>query len=89
MSVKLADFGQAIFLQNDDLISKTHGTYQFMSPESVAGNKNIAQGPISGKAAEVWALGVTVYAFIFKTLPFEADNLHQLMQSIENKMYLL
>lgn len=37
--VKIADFGQALRMGNNDMVNKTHGTYQFMSPESVAGMK--------------------------------------------------
>ncbi|OMJ89315.1 hypothetical protein SteCoe_8518 [Stentor coeruleus] len=77
--VKIADFGQALRMGSNDTVNKTHGTYQFMSPESVA-----AKGSFNGKSAEVWALGVTMYSFVYKVLPFDGENLHDLMQSIEN-----
>ena len=88
-TVKIADFGQAIQYPDNDLINKTHGTYQFMSPECVAGIFYLARGSFSGKAAELWALGVTIYSFIFRALPYEGENLHDLMQNIENNPYLL
>ena len=68
----------------NDFINKTHGTYQFMSPESVAGIIHLAQGSFSGKAADIWAFGVTIYCFIYRVLPYDGANLNDLMQNIEN-----
>ena len=82
--IKLADFGQAMHCEANDFINKTHGTYQFMSPESVAGIIHLAQGSFSGKAADIWAFGVTIYCFIYRVLPYDGANLNDLMQNIEN-----
>ena len=38
----------------------------------------------SGKAADVWALGVCVYMWCYHTLPFEAPTLYMLMQAIKD-----
>jgi serine/threonine protein kinase len=88
-TVKIADFGQAIVWTDTDFINKNHGTYHFMSPECITGTIYLANGSFSGKAAEIWALGVTLYSFIYKTLPYDGENLNELMRNIENTSYYL
>ena len=55
-----------------------------MSPESQAA---MASKGFSGKAADIWALGVTFYAFTFLELPFDDENLDKIIKSIQSKMY--
>jgi len=43
----------------------------------------------SGRAADVWALGVTVYLLLFGTLPFSADNVPDLYHNIVNDRCVL
>ena len=38
----------------------------------------------SGKAADVWALGVTAFALLFNKCPFWGQTDYQLMESIRN-----
>ena len=38
----------------------------------------------SGKAADVWALGVTTFALLFNKCPFWGSTDYQLMESIRN-----
>ena len=38
----------------------------------------------SGKAADVWAFGVTVYALLFNKCPFWGSTDFNLMESIRN-----
>jgi len=77
------DFGVSTVLNNsDDRIRTMAGTFHFMSPESQA---IMASEGYSGKAADIWALGVTVFAFTFLELPFDDDNLDKIIKSIQNK----
>lgn len=67
---KFCDFGvseklKAPFCEND-VISKTAGTFHFFAPECC--DPNIETH--SGRAADVWALGVTLYCLIFNELPY-------------------
>ena len=72
---KLCDFGVSEKLkkpfEENDLMQKSAGTYHFFPPECC--------DPLieahSGKKADMWALGVTMYCLLFNKLPFwDSDN---------------
>lgn len=61
----LADFGVSTILNQDNQsIKDSQGTDYFMSIESL-------QGGHDGVLADIWALGVTLYAYAYLTLPFK------------------
>uniref|UniRef100_G3QA09 calcium/calmodulin-dependent protein kinase n=1 Tax=Gasterosteus aculeatus aculeatus TaxID=481459 RepID=G3QA09_GASAC len=65
--VKIADFGVSNqFEGNDAMLSSTAGTPAFMAPETLSD----ARKSFSGKALDVWAMGVTLYCFVFGKCPF-------------------
>jgi [calcium/calmodulin-dependent protein kinase] kinase len=83
---KLADFGVASFVTNDnDTLFKMEGTYNFMAPELVS--KNGLGSGYSGRAADIWALGITFYSFVYYETPFKGDpaNAMELFDQIEKK----
>jgi serine/threonine protein kinase len=49
-----------------------------MSPEALSGDA------YSGYAADIWALGVTLYALAYGTLPFGGNSILSLFDSIAN-----
>ncbi|CAK4082601.1 unnamed protein product [Aphanomyces euteiches] len=65
---KLSDFGVAHMFNEEEDSSKqlknTEGTYHYLAPESTVGQ---AYDPFK---VDVWALGVTAYAMLFRRLPF-------------------
>ena len=77
---KLADFGVSQLFENgNDKVSKTEGTYHFMAPEccdriSIFYNLLASVDSFSGRALDVWALGVTLYCMIYNNLPFFDEN---------------
>lgn len=79
----IADLGVAATIEKGDIQTKTEGTYHFMCPESL--NKEGTNEGYSGKAADVWALGITFYAFIYYKLPFNSENLMELFELIEKQ----
>lgn len=87
-NAKLTDFGVSAFITPDnDLQTKSEGTYFFMSPDSI--DKNGVGKGFSGKAADVWALGVTFYAFTFYQVPWVSENIMEAFEMIEKKPYFL
>lgn len=65
--VKIADFGVSReFEGTDALLSGTAGTPAFMAPETMSDHEQT----FSGKALDLWALGVTLYCFVFGKCPF-------------------
>lgn len=84
---KLADLGVAHFFEADDadaklgLLGKTEGTPHFLAPEAL----QTSGAAYSGYAADVWALGVTLYAMLTGSLPFWADNAVELQRVIREE----
>jgi serine/threonine-protein kinase len=68
---KVLDFGIAKVRDGDSTETGTGvmiGTPQYMSPEQVRGERDV------GPAADVWSMGVLLYACIAGRLPFQADS---------------
>eukprot|EP01063_Lacrimia_lanifica_P011763 TRINITY_DN18462_c0_g1_i1.p1 TRINITY_DN18462_c0_g1~~TRINITY_DN18462_c0_g1_i1.p1 ORF type:complete len:1141 (+),score=371.22 TRINITY_DN18462_c0_g1_i1:74-3496(+) len=63
--VKLADFGVSAAMQSaDDGSRETIGTPLFLSPETCSGDFS------SGKSNDIWALGITIFVFMYGRTPF-------------------
>jgi serine/threonine protein kinase len=60
------------------MIKSTKGTYQFLPPESLSG------GAYCAFKADIWAIGVTMYALLFGSLPFYSTDVSELFDKIEN-----
>ncbi|XP_052855278.1 calcium/calmodulin-dependent protein kinase kinase 2 isoform X1 [Drosophila gunungcola] len=81
--VKIADLGVCNeFLGEDAKISNgsTAGTPAFRAPETLI----LGQNEYCGKAADVWALGATLYSLIFGNVPFLADSVPLLYEKIKH-----
>lgn len=72
----IADFGVAHHTITGQ-IANSEGTYAFMPPESISGDQ------YSIFLADIWSLGVTLYAMIYGRLPFQASNIDDLFDQIE------
>uniref|UniRef100_A0A3P9L5H5 calcium/calmodulin-dependent protein kinase n=1 Tax=Oryzias latipes TaxID=8090 RepID=A0A3P9L5H5_ORYLA len=80
--VKIADFGVSNqFEGNDALLSSTAGTPAFMAPETLSEKHK----SFSGKALDVWAMGVTLYCFVFGKCPFIDEYILALHNKIKTK----
>ena len=76
-TVKIADFGQSQFMsEGEDTLRRTLGTPMYLSPEICAGED------YKGRPADVWALGVSLYVFIYGELPFRGSSLLELYEDI-------
>lgn len=66
-NVKIADFGVSREFEGPDaLLSGTAGTPAFMAPETMSDYEQT----FSGKALDLWAMGVTLYCFVLGKCPF-------------------
>lgn len=76
----LADFGVSKVLAQDeeDTLTKTEGTFHFMPPEVCDPDVN----SFSGKKADVWALGITLFALVYNKIAFHGQNEYFVMESI-------
>ncbi|XP_026232778.1 calcium/calmodulin-dependent protein kinase kinase 1b [Anabas testudineus] len=80
--VKIADFGVSNEFEGTDAhLSSTAGTPAFMAPEMMTEQEQ----SFSGKALDVWAMGVTLYCFVFGKCPFYDEYIVSLHNKIKNK----
>ncbi|XP_039612718.1 calcium/calmodulin-dependent protein kinase kinase 1 isoform X2 [Polypterus senegalus] len=80
--IKIADFGVSNqFEGSDALLSSTAGTPAFMAPETLSDNRK----SFSGKALDIWAIGVTLFCFVFGKCPFIDEYILSLHSKIKNK----
>ncbi|XP_016126649.1 calcium/calmodulin-dependent protein kinase kinase 2 [Sinocyclocheilus grahami] len=80
--VKIADFGVSNQFEGADaLLTSTVGTPAFLAPETLSETRK----NFSGKALDVWAMGVTLYCFIFGVCPFMDERILSLHQKIKTQ----
>eukprot|EP00795_Rhopilema_esculentum_P015243 gene15243-6450_t len=79
--IKIADFGVSdIFEGEDDMLNRFAGSPAFQSPEAIAGGRV----KFSGKAADIWAMGVTLFSFVYGKCPFYNTDMLMLYDMINN-----
>ncbi|XP_035524084.1 calcium/calmodulin-dependent protein kinase kinase 2 isoform X1 [Morone saxatilis] len=80
--IKIADFGVSNqFEGTDALLTSTVGTPAFLAPETLSETRK----NFSGKALDVWAMGVTLYCFVFGVCPFMDERILSLHQKIRTQ----
>lgn len=78
--IKIADFGVSNQFEGADaLLTSTVGTPAFLAPEALSETRK----NFSGKALDVWAMGVTLYCFVFGVCPFMDERILSLHQKIK------
>ncbi|XP_067339926.1 calcium/calmodulin-dependent protein kinase kinase 2 isoform X1 [Channa argus] len=78
--IKIADFGVSNQFEGADaLLTSTVGTPAFLAPEALSETRK----NFSGKALDVWAMGVTLYCFVFGVCPFMDERIVSLHQKIK------
>lgn len=80
-NVKLSDFGFARSnLRGKDgsiVLSETYcGSYAYASPEILRGI------PYQPQYADVWSMGVVLFAMVFGRLPFDDSNYRELLKQV-------
>eukprot|EP00268_Persea_americana_P025319 TRINITY_DN2467_c0_g1_i9.p1 TRINITY_DN2467_c0_g1~~TRINITY_DN2467_c0_g1_i9.p1 ORF type:complete len:385 (-),score=70.03 TRINITY_DN2467_c0_g1_i9:173-1327(-) len=77
--VKIGDFSVShVFKDNNDELRRSPGTPAFTAPECCLGLA------YHGKAADTWALGVTLYYLVLGQYPFLGDTLQETYDKIVN-----
>jgi serine/threonine protein kinase len=78
-SIRLADFGvSCMFEDSDALLTRTVGTPAFLPPEAI----NVTGQGFGGRAADVWAMGVTLFCFLFARTPWAGPAIPELYRNI-------
>jgi serine/threonine protein kinase len=84
-TAKICDFSVShVFEDNDDRLSSSAGAPAFLAPELVS-----VRGQSHGKPTDIWALGVTLYYFVFGTCPFLGPSVPAIYEQIQNQVLVL
>lgn len=78
--LKIVDFGVSEMFEKDSEMKtkKSAGSPAFMPPELCVPK----HGDVSGKAADIWSMGVTLYCLRFGRIPFEKGGMIELYDAI-------
>jgi [calcium/calmodulin-dependent protein kinase] kinase len=80
--LKIVDFGVSeMFEKESDMFTaKSAGSPAFMPPELCVAK----HGNVSGRAADIWSMGVTLYCLKYGRIPFEKTGLLEMYESIRS-----
>ncbi|KAL2848494.1 kinase-like domain-containing protein [Aspergillus pseudoustus] len=80
--LKVVDFGVSEMFEKDSdmFTAKSAGSPAFLPPELCV----VKHGDVSGKAADIWSMGVTLYCLRYGRLPFEKQSIFELYEAIKN-----
>ncbi|CAK9435488.1 uncharacterized protein LODBEIA_P02150 [Lodderomyces beijingensis] len=81
LNVKLADFGMAALESNDKLLETSCGSPHYAAPEIVSGLR------YHGAASDVWSCGVILFALLTGRLPFDDENIRNLLLKVQAGNY--
>ncbi|KAK5166304.1 uncharacterized protein LTR77_008565 [Saxophila tyrrhenica] len=78
--LKIVDFGVSEMFekQSEMTTTKSAGSPAFMPPELCVAK----HGQVSGRAADIWSMGVTLYCLRYGHIPFEKGSIMELYDSI-------
>ncbi|KAF9306296.1 hypothetical protein BGZ74_006650 [Mortierella antarctica] len=78
-TLKIVDFGVSeMFKKGNDRTKKSAGSPAFMAPELCRHD----HGEVSGRATDVWSMGVTLFCIRYGRLPFVSNNILELNRVI-------
>ncbi|XP_054165364.1 serine/threonine-protein kinase BRSK2-like isoform X2 [Oppia nitens] len=80
-NIKIADFGMASLQMEGSMLETSCGSPHYASPEIIRGEK------YDGRQADVWSVGVILYALLVGALPFDDDNLRQLLEKVKRGVF--
>uniref|UniRef100_A0A672L8L0 BR serine/threonine kinase 2 n=1 Tax=Sinocyclocheilus grahami TaxID=75366 RepID=A0A672L8L0_SINGR len=76
-NIRIADFGMASLQVGESLLETSCGSPHYACPEVIRGEK------YDGRKADVWSCGVILFALLVGALPFDDDNLRNLLEKVK------
>uniref|UniRef100_A0A8C2QAJ6 Si:ch211-255p10.4 n=1 Tax=Cyprinus carpio TaxID=7962 RepID=A0A8C2QAJ6_CYPCA len=80
-NIRIADFGMASLQVGDSMLETSCGSPHYACPEVIRGEK------YDGRRADVWSCGVILFALLVGALPFDHDNLRQLLEKVKSGVF--
>ncbi|KAG7120789.1 Calcium/calmodulin-dependent protein kinase kinase cmkC like [Verticillium longisporum] len=80
--LKVVDFGVSEMFEKPDrmMTAKSAGSPAFLAPELCVAR----HGDVSGKAADIWSMGVSLYCLRYGKLPFSHDGVLEIYEAIKS-----
>lgn len=82
-NIKIVDFGLSNTYKSGETLKTACGSPCYAAPEMIAGKR------YHGLMADIWSLGVILYAMVCGYLPFEDPNTNKLYKKILACDYLI
>ncbi len=81
--LKIVDFGVSEMFEKpgDMRTAKSAGSPAFLPPELCVAK----HGDVSGKAADIWSMGVSLYCLRYGRIPFERDGVLEMYEAIKTE----
>ncbi|KAJ9615866.1 hypothetical protein H2200_001943 [Cladophialophora chaetospira] len=81
--LKVVDFGVSEMFNKDSEMrtAKSAGSPAFLPPELCVAR----HGDVSGRAADIWSMGVTLYCLKYGRIPFEKTGIFELYEAIKTE----
>ncbi|KAM4593262.1 serine/threonine-protein kinase BRSK2-like isoform 5-T5 [Odontesthes bonariensis] len=76
-NIRIADFGMASLQVGESLLETSCGSPHYACPEVIRGEK------YDGRKADAWSCGVILFALLVGALPFDDDNLRNLLEKVK------
>ncbi|XP_078318714.1 testis-specific serine/threonine-protein kinase 1-like [Crassostrea virginica] len=80
-NLKLTDFGFARYMKKSGLLNTNCGSYVYSAPEVLEGAE------YEGVQADIWSMGVCLYAMVCGKLPFRDDDVDILRLSMKERLH--
>lgn len=80
--LKVVDFGVSEMFEKDQkmMTAKSAGSPAFLPPELCV----VRHGDVSGRSADIWSMGISLYCLRFGHIPFENTGILELYEAIKN-----
>ncbi|XP_070573479.1 serine/threonine-protein kinase BRSK2-like [Ptychodera flava] len=80
-NIRVADFGMASLQVEGSMLETSCGSPHYACPEVIKGEK------YDGRRADIWSSGVILYALLVGALPFDDDNLRNLLEKVKRGVF--
>ena len=83
LNIKIAAFGSSTKMRDGEFLRTSCGSPHYAAPEIISGHL------YAGPEVDVWSCGVTLYALLCGSLPFDDESIPNLFKKIKSGMYSL